>query len=54
LFDVNWCEGYFRQTNDVEAKCLHQLQTNNKDMFENEKWLRAHLFATNLFSSFLG
>jgi hypothetical protein len=25
------CKGYFGQSNDVEAKCLYQLQTNSKD-----------------------
>jgi hypothetical protein len=25
-------QGYFGQSNDVEAKCLHQLQTNSKDL----------------------
>jgi hypothetical protein len=27
------CQGYFRKSNDVEAKWLHQLQTNSKDMY---------------------
>jgi hypothetical protein len=26
------CQGYFGQSNDVEAKWLHQLRTNSKDL----------------------
>jgi hypothetical protein len=29
---LTWCEGYFGQSNDVEAKWLHQLRTNSKEI----------------------
>jgi hypothetical protein len=43
-------QGYFRKSNDVEVKCLHQLQTNSKDNAQNASFRSAKFIEVEQFS----